>query len=210
MSVTFLTNKDKEEIDARISDLEYVPIEIVSFSNNITTKEIGSIIKSVDFSWRLNKEAKSITIGSIVVAPTFNSYTLTGVTLTEDTKWTLKVTDERGLEDSKTTKLTFLNGVYYGVSDSIDEINSKFILTLRKALAISRSKTISVAANEGQYIYYCVPTRFGNCNFNVGGFDGGFELVTTLDFTNSYGYTESYDVYKSTNPSLGSTTIVIS
>ena len=63
---------------------------------------------------------------------------------------------------------------------------------------------------EGQYIFYCVPASFGSCSFKVGGFEGGFNKVDTIQFTNASGYTESYDIYKSTNSNLGNTTVVVS
>ena len=43
--------------------------------------------------------------------------------------------------------------------------------------------------------------------FFVGGFEGGFALEKTFDYTNPSGYTEAYDVYKSTNAGLGSTKV---
>ena len=52
-----------------------------------------------------------------------------------------------------------------------------------------------------------VPTRFGVPKFTVGGFEGGFSLVATIDFTNSSNYTEPYNIYKSENSNLGNTTV---
>ena len=208
-SVTFLTNLDKEAIDARLADLEYVPIEIISFTNNINTAEIGSVIKSVVFEWKLNKRAEKQTIGSINISPVLSNYMQSGLNVTQNTSWTLRVSDERGKRVERDTSITFLNGVYYGVAESVESIDSNFILKLSKTLTGSKNRTITVTTGSGQHIYYCVPTRLGTCNFNVGGFDGGFELVSTIDFTNASGYTESYDVYKSTNSGLGSTTVKI-
>ena len=208
-SVTFLTNLDKAEIGSRLADLEYVPIEIISFTNNVGTVEIGSTIKSVVFEWKLNKRAEKQNIGSMSVSAILSNYMQSGLNVTQNTSWTLRVSDERSRTVEKTTSITFLNGVYYGVAESVETIDSNFVLGLSKTLTSTKSRTINVTADSGQHIYYCVPTRFGTCNFNVGGFDGGFEKVTTFDFTNSFSYTESYDVYKSSNSGLGSTTIKI-
>lgn len=41
-------------------------------------------------------------------------------------------------------------------------------------------------------------------------FEGGFNKVNTIEFTNASGYVESYDIYKSTNSNLGNTTVVVS
>lgn len=45
----------------------------------------------------------------------------------------------------------------------------------------------------------------------MGGFEGGFDLITsTLSITNAYGVTQNYRLYRSTNPSLGATTVTVS
>ena len=46
--------------------------------------------------------------------------------------------------------------------------------------------------------------------FNVGGFDGGFFKVSTQDYTNPSGHTESYQVWRSDNAGLGQTTVKVS
>ena len=55
--------------------------------------------------------------------------------------------------------------------------------------------------------FYAVPTRYGDVSFNVGGFDGGYSKVATIEFTNASGYKENYDIYKSDNANLGNTTV---
>lgn len=206
---TFLTNVDKEEIDARLSDLEYVPIKITSFNNNTGTVEIGKTITSVTFNWALNKKASKITLGGEVVELDVNQITLSDLNITSNKTWALNVTDERNLTVSSNTSITFLNGAYYGVAENAHSYDSNFILSLSKVLSSTRARTINVNAGDGQHIYYCVPTRFGSCNFNVGGFDGGFDKVSTIEFTNASAHTESYDIYKSSNASLGSVEVKI-
>lgn len=123
---------------------------------------------------------------------------------------TLSATDERDKTVTKTTAVTFLNGVYWGVAVAASDFTSEFILKLTKGLQASRAKTFTVNAAAGQHIYYAVPTRYGACGFNVGGFDGGFSKVGTIQFTNASGYTEGYDIYMSDNAGLGSTTVKVS
>lgn len=71
-------------------------------------------------------------------------------------------------------------------------------------------RIINVTATSNEYIYYAFPTRLGTPVFKVGGFEGGFNKVSTIYFTNSYNYVEKYDIYKSTNAGLGNTTVDIS
>ena len=64
-------------------------------------------------------------------------------------------------------------------------------------------------AGAGKYMFYCFPASYGTPTFNVGGFDGGFELAATIDFTNASGNTTSFVIYKSENANLGSQNIIV-
>lgn len=205
-----IVGEELKKILDEIADLKYVAIQITAFNNNVGTAEIGSKVDAVTLSWTLNKTAKTITVDGEEQSVDSTTLVLSNLGLTANKTWTLKVTDEKDASATKTTSVSFLNGVYYGVAGSIDGYDSNFVSSLTKALSSTRARTITVTAGAGQYIYYCVPTRFGDCSFNVGGFDGGFDKVSTFDFANASGYTESYDVYKSTNANLGSTTVKIS
>ena len=120
------------------------------------------------------------------------------------------LTADDGVKDfTKSISFKFLNGIYWGVS-SVKPYDSNFINSLSKELSSSKNKTFTVNCGEGQFIFYCVPTRFGSCSFKVGGFEGGFNKVDTIEFTNASGFIESYDIYKSTNSNLGNTTVVVS
>lgn len=109
----------------------------------------------------------------------------------------------------KSTNISFLNGVYYGAAVAPDAIDSAFVLTLTKTLQGGKGKTFTVNAETGESIFYIIPSRYGTPAFKVGGFDGGFTKTATIQFTNSSGYTESYDVWKSDNTGLGNTTVVV-
>ncbi len=78
-------------------------------------------------------------------------------------------------------------------------------------LQSSRARTITVTAGVGEYIWYAYPASYGAATFTIAGFEGGFDLITsTLSITNANGVTQNYRLYRSTNPSLGLTTIVVS
>ena len=81
---------------------------------------------------------------------------------------------------------------------------------LTKTLQASKAKTFTVNAGTGKHIYYIIPTRYGTPVFKVGGFEGGFAKLGTVNFTNASNYAENYDVYKSSNDNLGNTTVVVS
>ena len=190
-----------------LDKLLYANLTISLNANISTTLEKGRVVDSVIFNWSYNKK---------VISQTFNNESL-GVDVRSynyntpfSTNKTFGLVAHDGTKSfSKNISFSFLNGRYWGVSSS-DEYNNSFILSLSKELAESRAKTFTVNCGEGQYIYYCVPTRLGNCSFKVGGFEGGFNKVDTIQFTNASGFTESYDIYKSTNSNLGNTTVVVS
>ena len=194
---------------SEIADLKYTPISILSFSANISTVELGSEIDDLTLSWSLSRSPKTVMINNEPVFPDVTTLELSNLNLVANKTYTLKVEDERETIAQKSVSITFLNGVYYGVGKNVSNYSNEFILGLTKVLSNSRARTITVNSDENEHIYYCIPSRLGQCNFNVGGFDGGFSKVSTIQFTNASGYRESYDIYKSTNANLGNTTVKI-
>lgn len=192
-------------------DLQYIPIEILAFSNNIGVAEKGSTLNELTLKWQLNKEPETILMNGQVRADlkTLRSLTLKNMALTADKTFMLQVTDEKGKTAQKNTSVVFQNGVYYGVSEIPEEVNNAFILSLSRSLQGSRTKTFSTTSTEDQYVWYAFPSRYGTPVFNVGGFDGGFTKAASISFTNASGYTEEYAVYRSDNSNLGTKTIKV-
>lgn len=204
-----LIKKIKGEFVTR-DEFEYVPIAITSFTNNKNTVEIGTKITDVILNWALNKDPKTMTINDESITPlTVRTKTYSGQNITQNVAYTLKVTDEKDASATKTTSITFLNGVYWGVKAAPGSYDSAFILGLSKGLQSNKNKTFTVDAAAGQHIFYALPARYGACTFNVGGFDGGFTKVSTIEFTNASGHKENYDIYKSVNAGLGNTTVTV-
>lgn len=205
-----LVNDDLIIVKRRLDDLEYIPIAIESFTNNIGTVEIGRTITSVTFSYRFNKKAsliESANINDQDVSPSEANVTFP-VNISSTTSYTLTAVDLREATATARTTINFYNRLYYGASTAPVTYDNAFLLGLSGSkLTNSKANTITVNATSGKYIYYCIPTRLGTPTFNVGGFDGGFTKVDTISHTNASGYTESYDIYKSDNASLGNTTV---
>ena len=190
-----------------LNELLYIPLTINLTSNIQTTLEIGTIVDSVIFNWNYNKDVVSQKFNNEALEANLRSYTY-DLSFNQNKAFKLEANDGKG-DFNKSISFNFLNGRYFGVSNS-NTYDSDFIKTLSKELSSSKGKTFTVDCGEGQFIFYCVPTRFGNCSFKVGGFEGGFNKVNTIEFTNASGYVESYDIYKSTNSNLGNTTVVVS
>lgn len=187
----------------------YAPIEITSISNSAGTVELGSTVNTVTINWQTNNEPVIQTVNGTAVDKAERTAVLEGLSLTQDTTFAVKVTDERGATATKSTAVTFLNGVYCGVLQDGAAIDSAAILTLTKRLQAGKSIKFSSNAAAGKKIAVALPTRYGTPNFNVGGFDGGFSKAATIEFTNASGYTESYDVWLSDNAGLGQTTVIV-
>lgn len=205
-----LSAEELKQMQKDIADLKYVPIDITGISNNVGTVEMGTVVNDVTINWTLNKEPVSQTLEGEAVDVSERSITVSGLALSTNITASLSVTDERGATDSASTSITFLNGVYYGVLESGAAIDSAAILTLTRRLQGSKGITFTADAGATQRIVYALPRRYGTPNFNVGGFDGGFPISTTFDFTNASGYTERYDVWLSENVGLGKTTVKVS
>lgn len=179
--------------------------KINSFSIEPSVSQIGSSV-GVSLKWSYNQDIKNQTINNTNISNSLRQITYSGIN--SNTTYTLTGTSENNDNDSRNVSIIFCNGVYYGKSSSTT-YDSDFINSLTKVLSDSKDRTITVNAGIGEYIYYCLPARLGTPQFIVNGFYGGFNKVDTISFTNSSGYTENYNIYKSTNANLGNTSITV-
>lgn len=204
---------DIETLQQQMADLLYKAISFSSVSVSPSSVLMGSTVSSVTVSWSLNKAPTTLKFNNTDVASDklvqSGSIVQSG-SWTANATFTMAATDERDASASKSAALSFMNNVYYGVGNLNNSPNSSFVTGLTAELRSSKKPSITVNAGSNKYIYYAQPTRLGACSFAVGGFSGGFEAAKTVNVTNSAGYAEDYYVYRSTNHSLGSTTVTIS
>lgn len=197
-------------VQEALDDLNYTPIQITSFSNNVNVVEMGATVDAVTLKFAFNKKPKSLTLDGQQENVNSTTKELSGLSLKTNKTWNLTAKDDREATSTRTTSVSFLNGAYWGIGAVDDSgVTNEFVKDMQKALTGSRARDFTVNATEGQYIYYAIPTRFGTPAFFVGGFEGGFAKLKTFDFTNASGYKESYDVYRSDNASLGSTKVTV-
>ena len=198
-------NEFINELKSKVWDIQN-PFDISSISVTPNIAQMGSTV-SPKLTWNYtHSTVKSQTINNEAIENTLRTKTFAGVTTT--TTYTLAATSNSDVKKSKSATITFANGVYYGKSTT-STYDSALISGLTKQLSNSKNRTITVNAGAGEYIFYCIPSRLGACSFNVGGFDGGFSKVATVNFTNSNNYQENYDIYKSDNANLGNTNVTI-
>ncbi len=200
------------KIDRKINDLENQLADftcehakISVFSINHTVLEKG-VQKDILISVQTDKTVSSIVLlkNNVAMHEVVNDSHLEAVGngISSDTTFKVIATDERGHKITESKSLYFYNGVYTGVGNDGSNISD-----LSKTLQGNRNKNFTVTAGDGEYIYYACPTRYGTPVFKVGGFEGGFELVSSGDFTNASGYTEPYQLWRSTNANLGTITV---
>lgn len=207
-------NDFTDEYKKKIDDLAYTKIAISSMTATNSSNEIGATVAATDIAWTLNKEPKTqkIKFGSEAeetLDKTLRKKSYTGKTIKTNTNIVLTVTDERNAIVSRTVGITFQPKVYWGKTNKTQLENADILALEGSALASGRGRSFTVNAGAGEKIVYVFPTSFGTPTFNVGGFDGGFTKVQTLEFTNASGYKQSYDVWMSVNAGLGSTAVTV-
>lgn len=198
----------------QMADLLYEAIKFNSCTVTPSLALIGTTVSSVTIAWDLNKLPTTLKLDNVAVPSNKliqnGSMEKTG-TWTATTTFTMAATDERDTAITSKPKLTFTKNVYYGVANLNNNPNSAFVTGLTSELRTNKKPSFTVNAGTNKYVYYAVPTSYGACTFAVGGFSGGFEAAKTVSVTYpNTSHTENYYVYRSTNNSLGSTTITVS
>jgi len=101
--------------------------------------------------------------------------------------------------------------LYWGVGPAGYTTASDITSNLDGYVTNSIAANFTVNAGASEKIYFACRAAYGLATFYVGGFEGGFTLVSsTISLTNDYGYTENYSLYESDNLGLGSTIVTVS
>ena len=200
-----------------LDQLWYVNPAVSTFTSNpaFGDYEIVSTVSTPRFTWSYNKAIVNQNLkagGSTLPLDDTQAreYAHTG-DITSATTFTISGNDNKLKACSRTGTFNFKHKRYFGVAEVPAEYNSDFILGLSgKEFCTGRTKSaFSLNAGAGQYMFYCFPASYGTPTFNVGGFDGGFELAATIDFTNASGNTTSFVIWKSENANLGTQSIIV-
>lgn len=207
-SVTNKANANAAEIEAikeELGNMTFIPIEITSFEHQLGVVEKGSVLEEIDLYWTATKAPISLKLDDASVGITNPIKKV--VSLSEDTIFTLVASDGK-TQDTAQTSVLFADGIYYGDSSATTYDNS-FVVGLNKILSTDKVHTVTVNADGlDKHIFIAAPAA-QTCTFKVGGFEGGFHEVETLDYTNIHNRTTSYKIYKSDNANLGTTTVTI-
>lgn len=203
----------EECLDAIIAKIYYVNPSITSFTCNPsrTAYEMGEKVTSVTFTWAYNKDMVSQTLTGCDLADETVREATYNTEFSSNKTFTLSASD--GTNSTSANKsFTFQNKVHHGSASIPATYDSAFILSLNGALKGSKGGTYTVNVGTNQYFYIAMPTSFNNADVlvgTIGGFSTEFGKVATVSHTNASGYTCDYNIYKSTNHSLGSISFIV-
>lgn len=111
------------------------------------------------------------------------------------------------------TNYTWAQKVFYGATTP-GTYNEAFVEGLASnALATSTARTITLNITAGEYGYFAYRSAYSTPNFidQSTGFAVDMTFISnSISVTNTYGFTENYTLYRTTNTNLGSLTMVIS
>lgn len=191
------------ELAAAVRSL-YPAIKIVETSIYPNVLTIGKTYDSIRLDYTCNVIPSAVTVnGNSVGVPvkTFSgSASLANFAAVPTTPCLLSVTDSRGDTDSENVELPLGNYFYFDSAAIPSVIDSAFIASLwNKQVTLTRQHEVSVDVGANEYAWFAFPSRLGTCHFN--GLLVHKEI--TVSHTNDYGYTEDYDVYRSTDSAVG-------
>jgi hypothetical protein len=118
---------------------------------------------------------------------------------------TLLVTTVDSKTASATTSFTILNYRFWGTSVGSTPTTTEIQTATGGNSGLSNSKagTFTITPSGTKYTWFAYPARFGDLtSISIGGAPYSWNK-TTVSFTNSSGYVETYNVYTSTVPTAG-------
>ena len=191
-----------------------------------TTVDIGSSFE-VTFGWNFNKELWYLKVGNTVYDtekdqnPPEDGSVEETFSLSQEGALSFEIIGKHagtyGEEVCKNTwTYNFRNKLYYGAraGETIDEEGVK---ELSKSAYATNYKNTGFNLNDSssdKYLWYVFPERFEDKKapvFTVGGFEGSFKKVATIqDFANDELFEEPYSVYRSIFPGICDMTVTVS
>ena len=169
------------------------------------TYEKGMTVNTVDLSWEINKKilTQSINHGVGSLDKDLRAYTVENAGITEDTTYTITVSDGRNTSQSS-TDILFKQYLYWGVSAETSLDNEEIII-FSKEFESTDTNTVTFDCSGGKYFYIISPAKYSDdITFKINGFFFSDMIETTIELTNASGYTSEYIIYRSNNIQTGS------
>lgn len=169
------------------------------------TYEKGMVIENVHLTWELNKIVTSQTIFPAIgkVDAELRSYNIENANVSEDTTYTILVSDGRNAATSE-TQILFKQYVYWGSSSSTD-LNNQEIIIFSKEFESTDTNVVTFDCSGGKYFYIITPSKYrDDITFKINGFVFSDMVESEILLTNASGYTSSYTIFRSNNIQTGS------
>ena len=204
----------EDALNKLIADYYYVAPSVTSFTATPAggTYEIGSTVKApITFNWSYNKDITTQTLTDCTLTDNTIRTATYNTDITTNKTFTLSVSDGTKTA-TKSIAYSFTNKVWYG-SAAEGTYDDAFILGLATGkLQTSKSGTYTVTVADREYFFIAMPQSYNNSDTltgKIGGFETDFSKVSTVSHTNASGYATNYNIYKSTNASLGAISFII-
>ena len=204
----------EDALNKLIADYYYVAPSVTSFTATPAggTYEIGSTVKApITFNWNYNKDITTQTLTDCTLTDNTIRTATYNTDITTNKTFTLSVSDGTKTA-TKSIAYSFTNKVWYG-SAAEGTYDDAFILGLATGkLQTSKSGTYTVTVADREYFFIAMPQSYNNSDTltgKIGGFETDFSKVSTVSHTNASGYATNYNIYKSTNASLGAISFII-
>jgi len=208
-----LTLPNVQSLEDRLDALEYVPIDITSFTSTPGTtvyEFISGGTYDLDFNWSTNTTPDTLTLTSQFSSPTPSTADTTydepvfaqpiSVVGNEISRsWTLSVTDAENNSDSATKTIRWVYPFFSGEA-AADLSSGTGIEGLNKSVVTRNNKTLAVSATN-EFIYFAYPAAYGNLSTILDG--NGFNVISSFTLHSStvtptlWGSPVSYNIYKS-------------
>lgn len=169
------------------------------------TYEKGMVIENVHLTWELNKIVTSQTIFPAIgkVDAELRSYNIENANVSEDTTYTILVSDGRNAATSE-TQILFKQYVYWGSSSSTN-LNNQEIVVFSKEFESTDTNVVTFDCSGGKYFYIITPSKYrDDITFKINGFVFSDMVESEILLTNASGYTSSYTIFRSNNIQTGS------
>ena len=200
-----------------LDSLLYVAPQITSFRGG-ANYEAGTVVTNVNLTWAVNKVIvrQSLTQGIGELEPSVRSYSLTGLNWGADLDFNvpstvshsiqLYVWDDHNTQDVDTTTVSFQLRKWAGSSPKTSLENSDILALQFSGLSSGRSGEYTLDCSGGRYMYFVIPRRYcinsdgeDVTTFTIGGLTNSDFSITVQTVTNSLGFEETYNIYKSNN-----------
>jgi hypothetical protein len=216
--VSYDNNTNYNNVAEVLNELTHQPVFVAIYAPPYDYFQTGSTITLTELKWTSTPADKITSQTLLATGLTNNSYSITsgdtGYTFNEsvagDFMIEVMANDGLGYTDSTYTDslvVKFTQKYYWG-TNSAETLDSSDITGLTNSdwvndiNGIPTRKRTFTADGNGEYIYYCYPASLGTVDqtgyppFKVSGLMNSAWTLSVQNFTNSDGYAESYNVYR--------------